>query len=268
MINEHKFIDSIKRYDVSGLDFEPIDSINEIIAGTMRPFKKRGMNENEFTLINIGGFEVINDDSVLNLFNIIPPGPKEMERHRTHLAIGRFSQCVLPVMVFNFDQDIYVLVQKRKPLNLALVTTVELFRDYVNITNGKYDFDKYFNESFKGVLAKADHTNIKSSGYYWEASGIMSTNICAYICTLDFNSKVFTPSEAIKILNTSLLREPNNIIGRRELDLLPLEDIKSGYQQMIKDPLSTVDSYFLNDTLSINGLFCLFRHLDKKGAIT
>ena len=268
MINEHKFIDSIKRYDVSGLDFEPIDSINEVISGTMRPFKKRGMNENEFTLINIGGFEIINDDTVLNLFNVIPPGPKEMERHRTHIAVGRYTQCVLPVVVLNFDQNTYVLVQKRTPLNLGLLPTVELFRDYVKITNGKYDFDKYFDESFKDVLAKTDHANTKSSGYYWEASGIMSTNICIYMCTLDINSKVFTPSEAIKIINTSLLTEPNNVIGSREFDLLPLENVKSAYQQMIKDPLSTIDSHFLNDVLSINGLFCLFRHLDKKGAIT
>jgi hypothetical protein len=263
MLSESKFIDSIKRYDISGLEFEPIDSINETVAGTMRPFRKRGMELNEFTLINVAGFEVVNEDTVLNLFNAIPPGPKNMERHRTHLVVGRYTQSVMPVVVFEISGQKYVLVQERNPVNLGFVESVEFYRDYVALINGSYSFEKYFNNAFKDVLDLASHVEITNKGRYWENTGIVSTNTHICICELTFTSKSVTPRSLRDVLNNGHLIDPKSIVGPRRLDLVPVETVRERYKQMFTEPETTRGEYYLNDLLSVNGIFCLFRHLDR-----
>jgi hypothetical protein len=186
-----------------------------------------------------------------------------MERHRTHLVVGRYTQAVMPIVIFKIQNTSYVLIQKRNPINIGFEQSTEVYRDYIKKENGTHNFDAYFENRFEEIIELSINHLVTRYGYYWENTGIIGTNICVYICEIDFNGSVSKKDVELKV-NTDSFTNTKNVLGTRSLHLISIDEIRATYKEMVLQPETTKGTYNLSDLLSLNGLFCLFRYLDKK----
>jgi|GEM_PF-3096741 len=221
MVNEQDFINNLKRYDPRGTEFDDLSYINDVIKGNIRPITKRGLAPNEFTTVKLAGFEHINDDTVLNLFDVIPPGPKELERSRTHLVVGRYSQAIVLNILLKIKDKEYLVLQERHPLCFGFEKSTEVFRDYIpkNIT-----INQWIEETFEKILEVSDNHEIIPTGYFWENTGVLGTNINSATVFINISAG---KEKVLSMLNTEHLTNPDNVIGKRDLILIPLKDIES-----------------------------------------
>lgn len=263
MVDENAFINKLKKYDNTGLEFDSIENMNDIIKGTMRPIKKRGLNENEFTYINLNGFEVINDDVVLDHFNVIPPGPKTLERHRTHLIVGRYSQSIMPIILVRINNKGYVLIQKRHPLNFGTEESIELYRDYIGTVDKFKTIEEYVAVVFKELADLCKNNENKQFGYYWENTGIVSAALNIGLFDFEINDSSLEIDDVTKLFKSERLLNPQNIIGVRTLDFVAIDTLISRYKHIILEPLKTKSEHYVNDLLSMTGIFWLTKYLDS-----
>jgi len=275
MISEQDFITNLMKYDPRGIEFDSLEDVNEIIKGAFRPISKRGIAPNEFTLVKLSGFEEVNKDTVIAMFDEIPPGPKELDRIRIHQIVGRYSQAIMLNIVIEVGNKKYLVLQERNPLCFGFKKSTEIFRDYISETDmkkvtenvtteedklniAKLVLEHYLNIHFKKILESALSYEIIPTGYFWENTGVLGCNTMSAIVSIKLDKKSSIEETILPLLNSDLLQNPANIIGKR---VLILEDIKK-IEDIYNLKTTLADEHFLNDMFSVTSLSILFKEFD------
>lgn len=255
MITEQEFINNLTKYNTSSVEFDTLEYINEVLGGTIRPIVKRGIAPNEFTIVKISGYEEVNNDTVLALFDVIRPGPKELDRMNTHSIVGRKSQAIMLLILLDIGNRKYLLLQKRNPVCIGFEESTEIFRDYIE---KDISLDTYLVDKFGKILEEASSYEIVPTGHFWENTGIIGVNVMSSLVNIKLKSSTKI-EDLLKEVNTYKLRHTGNIIGERELILEPLSKVTKAYSNF--DNKET--SYYLGDMFSITALSMLFRVINE-----
>lgn len=269
--NEQKFLDDLLANSSKKVPIMSLEDINKALDGIVPYFTKRGMEPNEFTVLNVSASQDFEGIVRLAVVDVIPPGKKVLDRARQYVVWGYLLPgVIIPTIVRNAGKDYFNLVTQSRFV-LAGKVSIEVNRGNVTDTTLPIENQPYnlVERKVPGLQAVTDFVELVYLGNYLEDTGISAKRVAiwALFCKTKVDMDIVDLKAELKDKhagkNDPVSGPP---LHNTEPTLRTLEEVRQRYDDIILNPQKTVNEAYLNDLFSMTALGALFRYIDLKGS--
>lgn len=266
---EEKFLEKLLKDSTTPINIMSLEHINQFLDGIMPPIKKRGIQKNEYTVLNVAARQEFEGMHRIVVFDVIPPGEKVLSRKRQHIVWGQaLPTVVIPIVLRNAGKDYMVLISQSR-FCLGGKVSIEVNRGYITEPT---DFEKrpfqllarkmpYIGDITK--LVKAVHI-----GTFWENTGLLGihTPIWGIFCETKVDIDIADLKQLLKDRHDGKTDPKTGPpLHNTEPVLRTIEEVKGRISEILENPTITNEQAYLNDLFSMTALQMLFSYISKNG---